>query len=102
MFVRRHRPKSQRAPRQGDRHGPAGSDHGRGFRHLPEDGTGLRRQQQTLTHSMFVSFFPNWTGQTQPLVVELDGDMLRLSTAFPIESSRQTVMSYLQWRRASN
>jgi Lipocalin-like domain len=52
--------------------------------------------------SMFVSFFPNRTGQPQPRVVEFDGDVLRLSTASPIQSSRRTVMSYLQWRRASN
>jgi hypothetical protein len=58
-------------------------------------------ERQTLTHSMFVSFFPNWTGQTQPRVVELDGDVLRLSTAAPIQSAGRTVMSYLQWRRAS-
>jgi Lipocalin-like domain len=57
-------------------------------------------ERQTLTHSMFVSFFPNWTGQTQPRVVELDGDVLRLSTAAPIQSAGRTVMSYLQWRRA--
>jgi Lipocalin-like domain len=29
---------------------------------------------QTLTHSMFVSLFPDWTGQTQPRRVKLDGD----------------------------
>ena len=28
---------------------------------------------QTLTHSMFVSLLPNWTGQTQPCVVPLEG-----------------------------
>ena len=27
-------------------------------------------EKQTLTHSMFVSLFPNWLGQTQPRVVE--------------------------------
>ena len=25
-------------------------------------------EKKTLTHSMFVSLFPNWTGQTQPRV----------------------------------
>ena len=57
-------------------------------------------QKKTLTHSMFVSLFPNWTGQTQPRVVKIDGDMLHLSTASPIKSSGKTVMSYLQWKRA--
>ena len=36
-------------------------------------------EKQTLTHSMFVSLFPNWLGQTQPRVVKIEGDMLHLS-----------------------
>jgi hypothetical protein len=55
---------------------------------------------QTLTHSMFVSLFPNWTGQTQPRRVELDGDTLHLGTASPIRSRGKTVDSVLMWRRA--
>jgi Lipocalin-like domain len=57
-------------------------------------------ETKTLTHSMFVSLFPNWTGQTQPRVVEIEGDMLHLGTASPIESAGKTVMSTLTWRRA--
>ncbi|MFI1292823.1 lipocalin-like domain-containing protein [Streptomyces sp. NPDC020792] len=57
-------------------------------------------EKQTLTHSMFVSLFPNWTGQTQPRVVRIEGDMLHLSTASPIRSSGRTVNSALSWRRA--
>jgi hypothetical protein len=57
-------------------------------------------EKKTLTHSMFVSLFPNWTGQTQPRVVKIDGDILQLSTASPTKSSGQTVMAYLQWKRA--
>ncbi|MFB7225283.1 lipocalin-like domain-containing protein [Streptomyces sp. NPDC056227] len=56
-------------------------------------------EKQTLTHSMFVSLFPNWTGQTQPRVVRLEGDTLHLSTASPITSSGKTVNSALTWRR---
>lgn len=55
---------------------------------------------QTLTHSMFVSLFPDWTGQTQPRVVHLDGDVLHLGTASPIHSGGKTVNSVLRWRRA--
>jgi hypothetical protein len=44
-------------------------------------------EQQTLTHSMFVSLFPNWTGQTQPRQVKLEGNELHLGTASPIQSS---------------
>jgi hypothetical protein len=57
-------------------------------------------EAQTLTHSMFVSLFPNWTGQTQPRRVELDGDTLRLGTAWPIRSKGKNVSSVLTWRRA--
>jgi hypothetical protein len=57
-------------------------------------------ETQTLQHSMFVSLFPNWTGQTQPRRVQLDGDTLRLGTAAPIRSSGKEVNSVLTWRRA--
>jgi hypothetical protein len=57
-------------------------------------------EKKTLTHSMFVSLFPNWTGQTQPRVVKIEGDVLHLSSESPIRSAGKTVMSYLQWRRA--
>jgi hypothetical protein len=61
--------------------------------HVDED-------KQTLTHSMFVSLFPDWTGQTQPRKVMLKGDTLHLGTASPIQSSGKTVNSVLAWRRA--
>jgi hypothetical protein len=57
-------------------------------------------EKQTLTHSMFVSLFPNWLGQTQPRVVKIEGDMLSLSSATPIVSGGKKTMSYLSWRRA--
>ena len=57
-------------------------------------------ENQTLTHSMLVSLFPNWTGQTQPRVVKIEGDLLHLSTAAPIKSGGKTVMSSLEWRPA--
>jgi hypothetical protein len=57
-------------------------------------------EKQTLTHSMFVSLFPNWLGQTQPRVVRIEGDMLHLSSATPIMSGGKKTMSYLSWRRA--
>src|SRR5437868_2430793 len=57
-------------------------------------------EKKTLTHSMFVSLFPDWTGQTQPRVAELDGDRLHLSTASPIHSGGKVVNSYLIWHRA--
>jgi hypothetical protein len=57
-------------------------------------------EKQTLTHSMFVSLFPNWTGQSQHRVVKIDGDVLHLSTESPIKSSGRAVMAYMEWRRA--
>lgn len=57
-------------------------------------------ERQALTHSMFVSLFPNWRGQTLPRVAKVDGDLLHLSTAVPIQSGGKQTMSYLSWRRA--
>ena len=57
-------------------------------------------EARTLMHSMFVSLFPNWIGQTQPRVLQIDGDDLYLSTASPIPSGGKKVNSHLRWRRA--
>lgn len=57
-------------------------------------------ENQTLTHSMFVSLFPNWIGQTQPRTVKIEGDLLHLGTMAPIRSAGKTVNSVLTWRRA--
>lgn len=56
-------------------------------------------QKQSLTHSMFVSLFPNWIGQTQSRAVRIEGDKLYLSTVAPIRSAGRTVNSYLCWTR---
>ena len=58
-------------------------------------------EKQTLTHSIFVSLFPNWHGQTQPRVVKIEGDMLHLSSAAPIMSGGKKTKSHLLSRRAS-
>lgn len=60
----------------------------------------LDEEHKTLTHSMFVSMFPNWNGQTQPRVVKIEGETLHLSTAAPIKTSGKVVNSYLKWKRA--
>ncbi|MEB3022615.1 MULTISPECIES: lipocalin-like domain-containing protein [Mycolicibacter] len=57
-------------------------------------------EQQTLTHSMFVSLYPNWIGQTQPRAVRIEGDTLQLGTTAPIRSGGKIVNSVLVWRRA--
>jgi hypothetical protein len=58
-------------------------------------------EKRTLTHSMFISLFPNWIGQTQPRVVKIEGNSLHLSTASPITSGGKVVNSYLRWERAT-
>ena len=57
-------------------------------------------EQHTLTHSIFISLFPNWIGQTQPRMVKLEGDQLHLGSASPPQSGGKMVMSYLKWKRA--
>jgi hypothetical protein len=55
----------------------------------------------TLTHSMTVSLFPGWLGQTQPRVAKLEGTRLELSTSAPTLSRGVEVMAHLQWERAT-
>jgi hypothetical protein len=57
-------------------------------------------EQGTLTHSMLVSLFPGWVGQTQPRVVQMEGDDLVLSSAAPSLSGGRLAMTHLRWRRA--
>lgn len=56
--------------------------------------------KRTLTHSMFISLFPNWIGNTQPRIVRIEDDMLHLSTASPMQSGGRWVNSQLAWRQA--
>jgi hypothetical protein len=58
-------------------------------------------EKQTLTHSMFISLFPNWIGQTQPRVVHVDRDFLTITTENPVESLGKKVKPQLQWKRAT-
>ncbi|MBV8915042.1 MAG: lipocalin-like domain-containing protein [Acetobacteraceae bacterium] len=53
-----------------------------------------------LTHAMFISLFPDWTGQTQRRVARLEGDTLHLSTQSPIKPGGKIVSWRLAWRRA--
>jgi len=56
--------------------------------------------KQTLTHSMDVSLFPGWIGQTQPRVVKIEGKHLHLSAAAPFPSGGTMVTASLVWERA--
>ena len=55
----------------------------------------------TLTHTMHVSLFPGWVGQTQPRIARLDGDLLHLSSASPTLSGGTPVVTHISWRRAA-
>lgn len=54
----------------------------------------------TVHHTMEVSLFPGWVGQTQPRLVELEGDRLHLSAAAPSPSAGTLVTTHIHWRRA--
>src|SRR5690242_14621488 len=58
-------------------------------------------EKQSLSHSMFISLFPNWIGQTQPRIVQLDGDFLTITTEKPIQSLGKMVKPELRWERAA-
>ena len=57
-------------------------------------------EKETVTHSVFVSVFANWIGQTQQRAIKIEADTLYLSTASPIQSGGKMVNAYLQWQRA--
>ena len=57
-------------------------------------------EKQSLAHSVDVSLFPGWLGQTQARLVRIEGDLLHLTTATPINSGGAKVMASLTWKRA--
>jgi long-chain acyl-CoA synthetase len=56
--------------------------------------------KRSLSHEMAVSFFPNWFGQRQVRLVELNGEYLQLSTDAPVRSNGTLKTATLTWRRA--
>jgi len=56
--------------------------------------------KKSLSHEMAVSFFPNWLGQRQVRLVEVNGDCLRLSTDGPQRVNGGLKTATLTWRRA--
>jgi hypothetical protein len=49
---------------------------------------------------MAVSFFPNWVGQRQVRLVEVDGKRLQLSTDGPQRFKGTLKTATIDWRRA--
>ncbi len=56
--------------------------------------------KRSLSHEMAVSFFPNWLGQRQVRLVEVDGERLQLSTDEPQRFNGVLKTATLTWRRA--
>lgn len=55
---------------------------------------------QTLKHTMAVSLFPNWVGDTQARISKLEGDSLTLSTSEPVSGRGFVGTPIIEWRRA--
>jgi hypothetical protein len=56
--------------------------------------------QRTVEHGMAVSLFPNWQGQRQLRIPELDGDTLVLVTDRPSLFAGSLKTARITWRRA--
>jgi len=56
--------------------------------------------KRCLSHEMAVSFFPNWLGQRQVRLVEVDGERLQLSTDGPQRFNGTSKTATISWRRA--
>ena len=54
-----------------------------------------------LEHEMFVSFFPNWKGQRQVRLVEIDNDRLHLAPDHPMPVNGRLQTASLIWKRAT-
>jgi len=55
--------------------------------------------KQTLYHSMYVSLFPNWTGQTQSRRVHFKDELLHLESGEPFLKNGKMVTHKLTWVR---
>ena len=51
----------------------------------------VEEEKKIVTHFLLVSLFPNWIGQKQQRIASIEGDLLHLSTASPIQSGGQSV-----------
>jgi hypothetical protein len=58
-------------------------------------------EKKIVTHSLFISIFPNWIGETQPRALRIEGDDLYLSSVSPFHLRGRTVHAQLHWKRAN-
>lgn len=57
--------------------------------------------KKTLSHTMYVSLFPNWTGQTQNRVIHFKDGLLHLESGKPFMSNGLEVVHKLTWKRVA-
>lgn len=59
-------------------------------------------EKQIVSHTMYVSLFPNWTGQTQNRIVLFKDRFLHLESEKPFISNSRLVIHKLTWKRVEN
>lgn len=60
------------------------------------------QNEQTLSHVMYISLFPNWTGQTQNRIIRFENEYLFLESGKSFLSEGKEVVHQLKWKRAEN
>lgn len=60
----------------------------------------VNEKEHTLSHGMYISLFPNWTGHTQNRIVSFKDGFLHLESGKPFVSNGITVIHKLRWKRA--
>jgi len=56
-------------------------------------------EKQLVSHTMYISLFPNWTGQTQNRIVIFKDGFLHLESEKPFTSNSRLVTHHLTWKR---
>lgn len=61
----------------------------------------IDEKRHAVEHGMAISLFPNWTGDRQLRIVDLDGNVLRLNADNPIMYDGRLKNTTVTWRRAA-
>ena len=56
-------------------------------------------EKQIVSHTMYISLFPNWTGQTQNRIVIFKDGFLHLESEKPFTSNSRLVTHKLTWKK---
>lgn len=59
-------------------------------------------EKQIVSHTMYVSLFPNWTGQIQNRIVIFKDGFLHLESEKPFISNSRLMIHKLTWKRVGN